>query len=670
MNYPIILDTLLLFPPQWSPFQPPLSIPSLCAWIKRAGFVCSSYDVNVEFYDYLFSDECAKKLIDNLSHCDDSAALAHRAIFENVSDFRSVVLEYRSKGRPIDGDELLSAYKSVKHFETYLKAISSCSSGFTISPYSFDFGSSVLNPRSIEKFAENPPPIIDDFVTKFVSKIAETPLPRCFGLSCIGQEQLAWSVLIANRLKRRFDIPVIVGGTILPRIYERGRMPSEWLGRYFDVIVRNEGEKPLEGILSAYRANQADFSGIPGLIFRQNDGSIIETQVGRPLQQNEIPTPDFSQLPLNRYFSHELTLPLLSSRGCYWGKCEFCHHGMVFGDGYSASKTADLLGMLTELTEKYGVRSFAFNDEAIPPRTLREMGATLPPSTYTGWIFTGLIKFEPYYTRAMFDKAYGVGFRSLYVGLESASERVLELMKKNCSKSTMLANLGDARSAGIWMHCFLFFGFPGETEEDAKITYDFILEHKDIIPSIGCGTFSLEHNSPIYFHLKDYGLTLMEDDPSSLNVYYSYGVSSGLDANQAVIWTKRLNNDAHDGTQYQRTNWIPRELLLLFLRDSSITDVLETAQKIYSENDTIDRLHLREYLSCWELSKNSPSKFIVNRLNKRVIQTHGITADVLLKLVTLDPMTASVRMASHDILIPLSSTSGNKPAYLESNKVI
>src|SRR5262245_2535865 len=50
-----VTDLVLLFPPQWSPFQPALSTPSLSAWVKHAGFSCTSIDLNIQFYRYILS---------------------------------------------------------------------------------------------------------------------------------------------------------------------------------------------------------------------------------------------------------------------------------------------------------------------------------------------------------------------------------------------------------------------------------------------------------------------------------------------------------------------------------------------------------------------------------------------------------------------------------------
>ena len=50
--------------------------------------------------------------------------------------------------------------------------------------------------------------------------------------------------------------------------------------------------------------------------------------------------------------------------------------------------------------------------------------------------------------------------------------------------------LRESTAAGIWNHTF-FFGFPGETLDDAQQTVNFLYEHKQHIHSAGFGTFLL-----------------------------------------------------------------------------------------------------------------------------------------------------------------------------------
>ena len=49
------------------------------------------------------------------------------------------------------------------------------------------------------------------------------------------------------------------------------------------------------------------------------------------------------------------------------------------------------------------------------------------------------------------------------IWIESASERVLNLMDKHAKKSVIQRNLHLAAKAGIWNHVMAFYGFPGET---------------------------------------------------------------------------------------------------------------------------------------------------------------------------------------------------------------
>src|SRR5947209_5647657 len=83
-------DLSLIFVPQWSPFQPALSLPSLSAWLKRATFDVTSVDANILFYEWLFSDDCAELLQERAesSPAGIAARAAFHALFANVAVFR------------------------------------------------------------------------------------------------------------------------------------------------------------------------------------------------------------------------------------------------------------------------------------------------------------------------------------------------------------------------------------------------------------------------------------------------------------------------------------------------------------------------------------------------------------------------------------------------------
>ncbi len=584
----LLLDALLLFPPQWSPFQPALALPSLSAWTRRAGYSVESLDLNIEFYEWLFSDECAQLLIGEVPRCadlTDEERQGHLAIFASVDAFRSRVrasLTSRPQDCqptvPADEELIASQYTAIRAMQTYLRAVSRVS-GVQISPYEFRLERGNLDSTELEAVVTSLPAVLEGYLARVVAPALATRPARLVGISCIGQEQLLFALIIGRWLKRNTNAEVVVGGTIFSRIFERGALPLRWFGEYFDVIARNEGERPLEALLGNLATGSPALAEIPGIV-HQVDGRLNAPRPSAPLKPEELPVPDFSDLPLHRYFSPQLTLPLLSARGCYWGKCEFCHHGMVYGEKFKGYATARVLETVRQLAEQYGVRQFAFNDEAIPPRTLREMGDLFPSSETSGWRFTGLIKFERSYTDEDFRRLRAVGFRSLYVGLESASERVLELMRKNNTQQTMIANLRACREADIWLHCFLFFGFPGETEADARQTYEFVLDHRDIISSFGSATFVLEHNAPIYHHLSDFGISIRPRSARDIDVYYEFDSEHASGPDQAEQWRVRLNTAAARIPEFTAVGWVPRELHLYMLADLTIEQLLATGARI------------------------------------------------------------------------------------------
>ncbi len=556
----------LFFVPQWSPFQPPLSLPALSSWLSKENIKHRCFDVNILFYKWLFSKECSKLMILELEKTDFSfdEKLAYKAIFNNYDKFYNNVFE-KGKNNLID-----QSYISTRSLETYLHAISDVVKIFSITPYGFSFKENDLNIDVLSNYLSFPPEVIIKFIDFFLKKyILIDTIPEFIGISCIGQEQLYFTLLIGLKLKEISESKVIIGGTILNRMYNRGVIPKSWFYKYFDIIVKNEGEKPLLNIIKNNR-----YSEINGIIFH-NGEEIIETQSDTPLQPSEIPIPNFEYMPLNDYISPQITLPILSSRGCYWGKCAFCHHGMVYGEKYSVYEINNLLEQIKFLSNKYGVNNFAFNDEAIPPKILRKMGEIFPKSSETQWSFTGLIKFEKYYTRNDFLKANQIGFKSLYVGLESGSERVLSLMQKNNTQEIMIKNLSDAYHSHIWVHCFVFFGFPGETNEDAQQTLDFIKNNKNIIGSVGCGTFSLEHDAPIQKNPEKYGVDIIFKSTNSLDVYYSYNTEKGINHNEAIIWMNRLNDIIYSTDKFSSTNWIPREHQLILLQNHSQDELVK-----------------------------------------------------------------------------------------------
>ncbi|HEU6443727.1 MAG TPA: hypothetical protein VFL61_01580 [Gaiellaceae bacterium] len=165
------------------------------------------------------------------------------------------------------------------------------------------------------------------------------------------------------------------------------------------------------------------------------------------------------------------------------------------------------------------------------------------------------------------------------------------------------------------MHNFLVFGFPGETDADAQITIDFIVEHADIVSSYGAGTFSLEHNSPIFHHYLDYGVRLKPNRSRDLDVYYEYEVDEGVTPERALFW-----RDATEGIpHYRATNWVPRESLLCLLSVMTADDMFRIGPAVRDHAGLPGGATLEQFVTYVEPDSPTAPAVMINRVNGRVL---------------------------------------------------
>src|SRR5438270_12338831 len=57
------MKVMLVFPPDWYPSEPYLSLPTLTAVLRAAGHQVIQKDINLEMYDWYFSEEFLKRVL-------------------------------------------------------------------------------------------------------------------------------------------------------------------------------------------------------------------------------------------------------------------------------------------------------------------------------------------------------------------------------------------------------------------------------------------------------------------------------------------------------------------------------------------------------------------------------------------------------------------------------
>jgi hypothetical protein len=218
-----------------------------------------------------------------------------------------------------------------------------------------------------------------------------------------------------------------------------------------------------------------------------------------------LPTPDFTMLPMERYLAPKRIICLTPTRGCYYNRCTFCNYAFIKLAPYRLRSPELIAEDVERIRAATGEDVFCLESDVILPAHLRRIADALIRRD-AGIKWHGVARFERGMTPALFDLMRRSGCIRLYMGMESANDRVLGIMDKGTTADRMDAILGMCRDAGIAVEAGIFTGFPGETAEEAEDTYRFTLAHRDALTRADVGGFRMLKGAPV------------ADDPASFDV--------------------------------------------------------------------------------------------------------------------------------------------------------
>ncbi len=534
--------TKLLFPPQWIPTQPYLSLPSLTAFLKANGCDVEQIDINVSFYNDLLSRKalhaCYERVHVRFQELESEkelsqafqkqyATLSSSVLFGDyiLDEIENAKKVLRAKDKFYDIGELFRAFKIL---ELGLKLASTAHYPTNLTFHAYDMRYSCRSSRDVITA------INDSQENIFIEYFEENTLPEVLqgkpsliGISIINTSQIIPGLTLASLIKKADkNIHINIGGSVFTRlISEVGR--NKELFSLFDSIIVHEGETALLGLIR-HLNNEYEIKDIPNLIYME--GSEIKMNridlEGEDI--NSLPAPDFEGFPLDRYFSPELVLPLLSSRGCYWRRCAFCDHSYGYSGNYRPRDVDLLYNDIDTLKNKYRTGFFTFQDEGLSPKLMMELSdEIIDNGLEISWLADS--RFEPSFSPELGNKLADAGCKMLYFGLESASERILKCMDKGIKKENALKICRYTTEAGIWTHLFLIFGFPTETREEAKETMDFILQNHKFINSMSFGSFQLTKHSKVYEAPSAFNVDrIVQEDNTDLSLWFEHEAATGM----------------------------------------------------------------------------------------------------------------------------------------------
>lgn len=220
-----------------------------------------------------------------------------------------------------------------------------------------------------------------------------------------------------------------------------------------------------------------------GLTFRAKDGSIIRQPRAEPIHNlNALPLPAYDLIDFPAYarnaprkaMDSPPLLPyahILTSRGCPQGCC-FCQVKYISGNRFRPRSPENILNEMTWLKEKYGIRSFIFDDDNLVTQRSRAVK-----------LFEGMIERElnvPWKAIAMavfkldeplIELMARSGCCYFCIAIESGSPRVLrDVIHKPVDLEHAKRMVTFAQSCGIFVSANFIIGFPTETWDEIRQT--------------------------------------------------------------------------------------------------------------------------------------------------------------------------------------------------------
>jgi len=544
------VKVLLVFPPHWHPLMPHLALPALTAHLQANGVEVIQRDLNVEIFDRVLTSTHLRATLRRLRKEEKRVPLKGLNAALQQANLEAIAWAKREGQRIVaDIDQAKATMHSERFFDVSAgrEALLTLADGLMLASIPFfpsEFGITGYRSAYPIDISQAIRAATQDTHFNFFRNLLETTIipqirdekPDVVGISLTSSEQIVAAFTLASLIKEAgLSTHVTLGGKLITGWHEL--LPkAEILWELFNSAIAFEGEVALLGLIKALDGapdGEADLSTVPNLMY--HDGSGVRVNGFKEPEPTEcLPIPSFDGLPLDSYLTPARVLPVWASRGCYWGRCAFCNVGYGESKHFDELRAERVVEEMTTLSEAYNTDKFFFADEALTPRMLRALSSLLIERG-TSFSWATCARCEPGITADLLKQMRRAGCRLLSFGIESGSQRVLDRMDKGTNLETMQRILRDSAAAGIWNHTFLFFGFPGETEQDARETIEFFRANRGVIHSISSSTFLLERYARAFKDPEAYDISRIRPPgpQQDLAYYFEYEVSSGISSRRA-----------------------------------------------------------------------------------------------------------------------------------------
>ena len=392
---------------------------------------------------------------------------------------------------------------------------------------------------------------IDKITLKILEERVKVIQPRLVLISVPFPGNLYSAFRCGQFIKAHFpEIKIAMGGGF-PNTELRSLKDSR-VFEFFDFITLDDGELPVELLYSKIQnPNSNEFKRT--FLLENNEVVYKNNTTKSDYKQSEVGTPDYSDLLLNKYISViEIANPMHSlwsdgrwnkltmAHGCYWGKCTFCDVSLDYIKIYEPIAAKILVDRMEEMIAQTGETGFHFVDEAAPPALMREVALEILNRKLVVTWWTN-IRFEKSFTQDLCLLLKASGCIAVSGGLEVASDRLLELIKKGVTVEQVAKVTHHFTEAGIMVHAYLMYGYPTQTIQETVDSLEMVrqLFELGIIQSGFWHQFAMTAHSPVGLNPEEFGVIPQQNDITFANNDIQFKDKTGINHNKFSFGLKK-----------------------------------------------------------------------------------------------------------------------------------
>ena len=577
-------DILLITPPFTQLNTPYPATAYIKGFLNTKNIAAFQMDLGIEVILELFSKEGLTEIFSSITHHPSpniqriqSLKIEYIKTIDSVIDFlqgkklslaRQICsgnfLPEASRFDQLDDMEFafgtMGMQDKAKHLATlYLEDLSDfivecVDENFGFSRYAERLGRSANSFDELYNHLQNELTFIDEITIKILSERVEEVHPKLVLISVPFPGNLYSAFRCAQFLKANYPTIKIAMGGGFPNT-ELRELKDNLVFEFFDFITLDDGELPVEllhnFICHSELVSESEFKRT---FLLENNQVVYKNNTTRhDYKQAEVGTPDYSDLLLDKYISViEIANPMHSlwsdgrwnkltmAHGCYWGKCTFCDISLDYIKLYEPIAAKILVDRIEELIAQTGENGFHFVDEAAPPALMREVALEIIKRKLVVTWWTN-IRFEKSFTADLCLLLKESGCIAVSGGLEVASDRLLELIKKGVTVEQVAQVTRNFTESGIMVHAYLMYGYPTQTIQETVDSLEMVrqLFELGVLQSGFWHQFAMTAHSPVGMFPEEFGVIPEQNEITFANNDINFRDKTGINHDKFSFGLKK-----------------------------------------------------------------------------------------------------------------------------------